>query len=276
MDSADAGWRWDVPDTISHDEELRLSHAAWNGDHNAAAGLVHGNLRLVLFMASAFARKRADRDDMVGSGLLGAWVAACRFDPSHGVKFGTFATWWIRSFMVQQLRQNRRLLAEFPNTSHLKHEMWRHAAESGKGVEDDGVRRAIQDRLGISASRLDSLAEAVRSYAVSADAPAHAEGEESIADCLQSATKDPEQECMERESRESAKLELRLAMDALTDREAAVMRSLLAAESLAEAGRKLGVTKQRAKQIGDRAASKMRHHIEQMRAERSSFHDQCA
>ncbi len=270
------GWHWQVPDVITQSEESRLAQAAWNGDYSAAAHLVYGNLRLVLFMAAAFARSGLDRDDLVGAGLHGAWVAALRYNPEHGVKFCTYATWWIRSFMVQHRRQSRRLLAEFPNTVHFKRELWRQLAMSGRGVSDTRTRQAMQSRLGITAARLDDLDEASRACATSMDTPAFHEGEETVGDCISSPTLNPEQECMERESRESAKLELRLAMDALTDREAAVMRSLLAAESLAEAGRKLGVTKQRAKQIGDRAASKMRHHIEQMRAERSSFYDQCA
>jgi RNA polymerase sigma factor (sigma-70 family) len=274
--SNECGWKWHLTDVMSQDDEAELIRAAKAGDYWSAAKLVHGNLKLVLFMASAYARSSADRDDLVGAGLLGAWIAANRYDPSRGMKFCTYAAWWIRSSMMQHTKQSCRLLSDFPNMTHFKRELCRQYAMSGKGAWDDSVRVAVQDRLDMNSAKLDELLDASRSYATSMDAPVGQDGEETLGDRIRNYDADPEEQCIAKENRDFAQLWLRSAMASLTDREATVIRSIMSSESLAEAGKKIGVTKQRAKQIGDRAALKMRRCILQYQADCRETRSSCS
>jgi len=261
-------WHWHVPDLISQDEEDELAAKSVQGDMEARAQLVISNLRLILFMASSFTGFSSEKQDLVGEGLLGAWTAANRYDPSYGVKFCTYATWWIRSYMVQHVKKSCRLLTYSPNMYMLNKELARSYALTGLGVEDDSILKDISDKFVTSPERIrKKLNSSVKKIYL--DAP-FAEGDSTLADVIVSKSRGPEEECVRKEIQTVVQSTAKLAMAVLTDKEACVVRMILMGDAtFTEAGAKLGVSKQRAKQICDKAVKKMKRRLKHV----SNFHN---
>jgi RNA polymerase sigma factor (sigma-70 family) len=261
-------WHWHVPDLISQDEEDKLIEQSVKGDLKARAQLVMANLRLVLHMAASLARLPHEQKDLIGEGLLGAWIAANRFDPSYGVKFCTYASWWVRSYMVLYKKRSSRLLVRSPRTYILHKELDRSYAATGLGPGDQSVRQDMTEKFDITHQRLQQMLDAPR--VVHLDVPINGT-EMTLADTLASDTCGPEDECARNEELRAAQQIVRTALSTLTDREAFVVRSILMEEeTFSETGAKLGVSKQRAKQICDKAVVKMRRRLH------SNFHAQCS
>jgi len=258
-------WHWDVPDLISREEESELASKAVEGDFEARVKLVMSNLRLVLFLASALARYPHEKQDLVGEGLLGAWIAVNRYSPIHGVRFCTYATWWVKSYMIHHKKKSMRLLWRAPDTYLLHKELARSYAMDGRDDSDDEVRQIMAERFEISQKRLQIMLQPVKKVCL--DAPI--DGGHTLADALASDTRGPEDECARGEERTLADV----ALSVLTDREALVVRSaLMGDETFSDVGAKLGVSKQRAKQICDKAVVKMRRRVKGC----SNFHDHYA
>lgn len=264
------GWVWHVPDTLSQDEEDDLARKSHDGDMESAARLVEGNIRLVLSLASRMARSKQDKDDLVGEGLLGAWVAAMKFDPSHGVKFCTYAVWWIKSYMVQYVKKSRKEMKDSPNTFRIGKEICREYLETGRNQNDARVRKSICERMQISEERFQELMDAMRCKKLHLDLPVF-EGGPTLTDCIAVSYPLPDEECVAREEREIAKRKISDAFSVLSERETNVIKSTMNEETLESVGKRLGVSKQRVKQISDRAFRKMRN-----RVIRSNFHDRGA
>ena len=261
MNDIGYGWCWRVPDLIEENEEEDLVEKSERGDLKARASLVLANLRLVLFLASSISRFPSEKEDLIGEGLMGAWVAANCYDSSRGVKFCTFATWWIRSFMLQYMRTSRRFLVRAPNTSLLRKELARAYVTTGLGSEDEWTMANIADRLGMSPDRLQVVLDAskVKRICLGHSFPGR---DDSFEDTLASDAATPEEEFASKELEFAVKTGADIALAALSDKEAAVVQTALMGDgSFSDAGAKLGVTKQRAKQICDKAVSKMRRHL---------------
>ena len=262
-------WHWHVPDLISQDEENELAARSVKGDGEARALLVMSNLRFVLSMAASFSQFPTERQDLIGEGLRGAWEAAIKYDPSHGVKFCTYASWWIRSYMIRHLKVSTRLLTNAPNMFKLNKELARSHLITGRGLEDESVLKDIAGRLDMTPRQvLNKWNSSVRKLLL--DAPC-AEGEgHPLSDVIPSES-DPEKESVKNElsriSHDAVKLAL--SRSGLTDREVYVVKMAVMGDStFSEVGAGLGVSKQRAKQICDIAVKKMRTSLG-----RSNFHD---
>lgn len=260
-------WPWDVPDLIGEEEKSELIALSAQGDVEARARLAMSNLRMVLLIASLKAKSEEEKKDLVGDGLLGAWLAAIRYDPSHGSKFCTYATWWIRSFIVQGKKVSHRLLSFAPNLFKLNRELARIYAITGKRIHDESVAEDVASRMGMSPKRVRKLwgSSVCKTYL---DAPIN--DRFLLSDVVASDAFGPEEELSQKEHAAAVKSMAKSVLSVLSDREAFVVkRVLMEGETFSSVGEKLGVSKQRVKQICDKAAVKMR---KRAAVDRSSFH----
>ena len=248
-------------------EELRLGRAIAAGRKNgevvgkravrALQRLAQCNLRLVSFVAKDFNVDRAVREELLAAGNLGLMVAASRFDPSYGNRFSTFAYHHIRSKVFAALNQSRRAV-------HLP----RNIHESLSKLRS--CRSALTQRLGRIpeqeelAEELGWTVERVAQYLCHEQYPASLEapvGDDEGLTLGQTLADDSAETPAEASSRSSEVERVRRAIDALPEREAYVirMREGIGAEAmtLEQIGRSLGVTRERARQLEQRARRRL-------------------
>ena len=257
------GWSWDIPDLLSREEEDDLAKKSWGGDLNASARLAGNTMRLIISTANSMSGSKSDTDDLVGEGLYGAWVAALRYDPSYGVRFCTYAAWWIRAFMVKYLKQSSKFMKELPGTFRVEKELWRAYSETGKAPDDASVQKTVRERVGVSQKRLEELIYAAGVRKVSFDVPP-CDDAPAIGETIASDLKDPEEDLELRQEHEAMQRDVASALSVLSEREAKVVMAVING-SFEIAGKEIGVTRQRAHQINDKAIRKMRGYLKRQR-----------
>jgi len=254
VDRALSGREGFIP--LSREEERDLADRARAGDDEAAWTLCMANQNFVRSLAQRYLRHDIDLDDLVGEGMVGLLEAARRFDADHGVKFITYGAWWVKRAMLQYLRT-------FEHPVHVpkyKH----HAMQQVKREQ----QRLAQD-LG-RAPGLSDLAESTREDERSLHEIAGLmAGHDSLDDeaCGLSELLHGDMDVEETFLRSDALLRLDEAMPVLTDRERQVLTERFGFDgedgaTLAELGRRIGLTKERVRQIERQACERLRAAIE--------------
>ncbi|MFH1807152.1 MAG: sigma-70 family RNA polymerase sigma factor [Pseudomonadota bacterium] len=208
---------------LDRETEAQLAiRARDHGDDQARNRLVESHLGLVKRMASAFARRGANFDDLVQEGNLALMRAAQTFEPERNIRFATYAAFWIRSHMQRSLASLR---------SHQYGAPASVAYSGGMSRGGQGRRRLVRT--------------------ASLDAPMNADTNQSLVDTLASDMATPEEDVARSESRKRVRDALARAYDELDDKRAAIVieRRLLAddPQTLAEIGDELHLSREGAR-----------------------------
>ena len=251
---------------LSREEEAALwLLAREKGDRGAVTRLVQAHLRDVVFIAKKHRLYGVPVADLIAEGNLGLLHAFEKFDPARGVRFGTYAAHWIRAYVVTHVLRSWSLVGGSSGVLRsglffrLRRERARLEALHGQG---DATLRLLAERMGVSEEQLRLLLERLDARDLSLDAPLYSESTTTIADRLP-AGDDTERSYDEQEERRRVETSLYDALDVLDRRERfiAEARWLADAESelsLADIGRELGVSRERARQLETRARAKMK------------------
>ena len=253
---------------LSEEEERRLGRAVReHGDREAARRLVVHNLRLVVSIAHQYRRAWANILDLFQEGSVGLMEAVKRWEPTLGPRFGTYAVYWIRAYVLKFLMTNSRLI-HVGNTRAGRKLFFRLEKERQKllaaGV--DVTPKLLAAKLDVDERELDEVRKHLESREVSLE-PRTADGEEgySLAERLPAAQATPEDNAASAEMSEALRSALESFDASLTDqRERAIWREHLAAEEavpLGELGARFGVSKQRMGQIADKLKKRFREEI---------------
>jgi len=239
-------------------EERELAICARSGDSGAQKELVRRNLRFVVSVARQYARYGVPLEDLINEGNIGLMRAAARFDPARGFRLISYAVWWIRQSIMTYLTDHSRIVrlpaGKVHGLSRLVRETERLMQECSATPSTD----ALAARLQLTPTQVEILQE-LPTVPFSLDEPI--EGEESTfeADSLEdkSSADDWLIEALRQE-------DIRSAMDVLDAREADILRryyGLVSSppESLQSIGVVHGVTRERVRQLRDRALCKLRH-----------------
>lgn len=245
---------------LSPQEEIDLARRIKKGDQKSLEKLTKANLRFVVSVAKQYQNQGLSLGDLINEGNLGLIKAAKRFDETRGFKFISYAVWWIRQSILQALAEQSRIVRLPLNRvgalnkigkafSTLEQEFEREPSASELAEELDMSLFEVSDTLKISGRHL------------SMDAP-FAQGEDNrLLDVIQDNRQPaPDSTLMEQSLRE----EVRRALATLSEREAQVIKLYFGLEqehslTLEEIGEKFNLTRERVRQIKEKAIRRLRH-----------------
>ncbi|MGD8495599.1 MAG: RNA polymerase sigma factor RpoD/SigA [Gemmatimonadales bacterium] len=242
---------------LDREKEAGLARRAREGDEEALHLLVAANLRFVVSVARRYAHRGVPLDELVNEGNLGLIRAARRFDESHGVRFVSYAVWWIRQSILSLLARQ----ASIVRVPSGRLDEARRVAAASRRLSQRLGRRAREDEVatelgvGLPAVR---AALAARGRDVSLDAPLAANEDSTLLDTI-AAPDDPSR----RVHREALSDALRGGLRRLSEREAEVLRRYYGLEgrepaTLAQIAEALGVSRERAGEIKRQALGRLR------------------
>jgi len=240
-------------------QEVAIARRAVAGDPEAMHELVIRNLRFVISVAKKYQNRGLALPDLIGEGNVGLLTAARKFDPEQGVKFISYAVWWIRQSILAALaRQGRTVRVPLNRTADLSR-IVRSSASLRQELEREPTAEEIATATGLTVDVVQSLVT-LNSADVRLDAPVDAEGDMSLIDRFTADEQsDPEVQVMEQLLTEEIDRALRL----LPARDAKVLRLYFGLNdgrehTLEEIGGLLGVTRERVRQLRDRALKRLR------------------
>ena len=125
---------------VSHEEETELFRAYHNGDMSAGEKLAHANLRFVVSVANHYHGPNIPIDDLISVGNFGLMIAIDRFDPSRGIKFISYAVWWIRQAILSEINDNSRTI-RIPSNMIVRNS--RRLRETGEEMQEMSNARVV-------------------------------------------------------------------------------------------------------------------------------------
>ena len=244
---------------LTSEQELAIARRAVAGDSEAMHELIKRNLRFVISVAKKYQNRGLALTDLIGEGNLGLLTAARKFDPDQGVKFISYAVWWIRQSILAALaRQGRTVRVPLNRTADLSR-IVRCSENLRRDLEREPTAEEIATATGLTVEVVQALAT-LNTAEVRFDAPVDAESDLSLIDRFAADEQsDPEAQVMDQLLTEEIDRALRL----LPARDAKVLRLYFGLNdgrehTLEEIGGLLGVTRERVRQLRDRALKRLR------------------
>ena len=246
-------------DLITVEEEVELAQRIRKGDQRALEKLTRANLRFVVSVAKQYQNQGLSLPDLINEGNLGLIKAAEKFDETRGFKFISYAVWWIRQSILQALAEQSRIVRLPLNQVGSLNKI----NKAFSRFEQEHERRPSPEEL---AETLDLPAENVADTLrvsgrhISVDAP-FVEGEDnSLLDVL---VNDDSPVADKTLINESLSTEVERALATLTERERDIIRLFFGINcqemTLEEIGEKFGLTRERVRQIKEKAIRRLRH-----------------
>ena len=245
---------------LSSEEEIELARRIKLGDLNARTKLVEANLRFVISVAREYQNQGVPLADLISAGNIGLITAAERFDETKGFKFISYAVWWIRQAVLQTLAEHSRVVRLPLNRVDLLRRISRFSSDRQQETSQRPAEEEIAEELGISVDQvMETLASGQR--ILSLDATFDDNDENSLMEIMADSRQEPPDALLMRNSLEE---EIEMALGTLEEREAEVVRLYFGLGgvnemTLEEIGVKFGLTRERVRQIKEKALRKLRH-----------------
>jgi RNA polymerase primary sigma factor len=247
-------------DLISADEEVKLAKRIREGDQLALEKLTKANLRFVVSVAKQYQNNGLTLGDLINEGNLGLIKAGQKFDETRGFKFISYAVWWIRQSIMQALAEQSRIVRLPLNRVGTINKISKAFSDLEQKYQREPSSEELADVLEITSDEVaDSLKISGRH--ISMDAP-FVQGEENgLLDVLVNDNQEtPDSGLMN----DSLRKEVQRALSTLTQRESDVMAFYfglngLSPMTLEEIGEKYNLTRERVRQIKEKATRRLRH-----------------
>ncbi|MFM6954069.1 MAG: RNA polymerase sigma factor RpoD/SigA [Sphingobacteriaceae bacterium] len=246
-------------DLITAEEEVILAQKIREGDQAALERLTKTNLRFVVSVAKQYQNQGLTLGDLINEGNLGLIKAAKRFDETKGFKFISYAVWWIRQSILQAIAEQSRIVRLPLNQVGSLSKISKAFSKLEQEYEREPSPEELADMLETTVDKIsDTLSNSGRH--VSMDAPFVQGEENTLLDVLEN--KDPETDSSL--INESLSEEIRRSLSTLTDREREIVVLFFGLStsqplSLEEIGEKFNLTRERVRQIKDKALQRLRH-----------------
>jgi len=244
---------------LTAEEEINLAKKIKQGDREALDKLVRANLRFVVSVAKQYQNQGLSLGDLINEGNLGLMKAAERFDETRGFKFISYAVWWVRQSILQALAEQSRIVRLPLNKVGDLNKIGKTYAKLEQEFEREPTAEELAKELEMELKEVqDAMKQAGRH--ISMDAP-FASGEENrLLDILENRhDPSPDQELMIKSLHE----EIERVLKTLSNREADVVRMYFGldgnhAMTLEEIGERFGLTRERVRQIKEKAIRRLR------------------
>jgi RNA polymerase primary sigma factor len=247
-------------DLLTPEEEVDLAKRIKQGDQIALEKLTKANLRFVVSVAKQYQNQGLSLSDLINEGNLGLIKAAQRFDETRGFKFISYAVWWIRQSILQALAEQSRIVRLPLNKVGSLNKINKAFSELEQEYEREPSADELAEQLQIPTEEVETTL-GVAARHVSMDAP-FVEGEDnSLLDVLENSTTPKTDQKLE--YKESLRREIERSLSTLTDRQCDVIKLYFGIGvehpmSLEDIGEQFGLTRERVRQIKDKAISKLR------------------
>lgn len=255
---------------LSREYELELANA-WHDEHNEKAlhEMIRAYSRLVISAAVRFRHYGLPMGDLIQEGNIGLMQAAARFDPLRGVRFSTYAKWWIRSSIQDYILRNWSIVRTGSTTAqkHLFFNLRRLRAQLANVTTETmqpADREKIAEDLHVSIKEVEDMENRLAAHDLSLSNPVGDGTQEEWVDSLPDTRPDPEAAAFDLYDTTVRKHWIKSALLNLTVRERQIILSRHLSESpmtLEAVGGIMGISKERVRQLEARSLRKMRFHL---------------
>jgi RNA polymerase sigma-32 factor len=270
---------------LDAETELRLAYA-WRDERDEAAlhRLITAYMRLAISMASKFKRYGAPMNDLIQEAGLGLMKAADKFDPDRGVRFSTYAVWWIKASIQDYVMRNWSMVRTgstssqkslFFNMRRVQARLERESASAGEVLDKHQMRQMISTEIGVPLHDVEMMEGRLSGsdYSLNATQSVEDEGREWI-DALVDESAQADETVEHSHDTEQLRAWLLSALNALNERERFIVRERKLRDqprTLESLGAELNLSKERVRQLEAAAFGKMRKSLENQSREVHHF-----
>jgi RNA polymerase sigma-32 factor len=270
---------------LDAETELELAYA-WRDDRDEAAlhRLITAYMRLAISMAGKFKRYGAPMNDLIQEAGLGLMKAADKFDPDRGVRFSTYAVWWIKASIQDHVMRNWSMVRTgstssqkslFFNMRRVQARLEREASAAGETLDQHQLRQLISTEIGVPLHDVEMMEGRLSGsdYSLNATQSADEEGREWI-DALVDESAQAAENVEDQHDTAQLRVWLLAAMNDLNEREQFIVRERKLRDqprTLESLGEELSLSKERVRQLEAAAFVKMRKHLENQSREVMHF-----
>ena len=250
---------------LTPEEEHRLAvEYKEYGDLKAAYRLVTANLRLVVMMARRYENAFRNLFDLIQEGNIGLMEAVKKFDPYRGIRFPSYAVWWIRAYIIRYLMNNFRMVKV--GTTQAQRRLFFNLQKEKQRLEAEGFEispKLIARRLDVKPSEVVEMEQRMSGRDVSVDTPVGPEDEGTMLDFL-SSEETPEATVADAHYQKVVAEKMREFGETLTGKDRTIFEKRLLTEdpiTLQEIGEMYGISRERVRQIEERLKRRLRDHL---------------
>jgi RNA polymerase primary sigma factor len=246
---------------LKREEEQALARKIHKGDKDALDMLVKANLRFVVSIAKQYANQGLALEDLINDGNLGLIKAAHRFDEKRGFKFISYAVWWIRQAMLQSLAEHSRIVRLPLNRAGTLYRIGKASRQLDQELGRAPSAAEIAKKLKLSEEEVEDTMHIANTHVSLDDPYSNDQDDSALVDYLMDDNAQmPDEHTYERALSD----DMERALDTLSEREKLILMLYfgLSGEeplTLEEIGKKLGLTRERIRQIKEKAIIRLRH-----------------
>lgn len=246
---------------LTRDQEREIAERIHEGDKGALDQLVKANLRFVVSIAKQYANQGLSLEDLINDGNLGLIKAAHRFDEKRGFKFISYAVWWIRQAMLQSLAEHSRIVRLPLNRAGTLYRIGKASRQLDQELGRKPTAEEIASRLKLSTTEVEDTMHIANTHVSLDDPYSNDQDDNSLVDYLEdeNATM-PDEETFENALSD----DMEKALSMLSEREKLILSLYFGLNceeplTLEEIGKKLRLTRERIRQIKEKAIVRLRH-----------------